>query len=265
MRIRHIVFVFGTIFVASLLPPTVLAADGGLGAIRFGQGALAFSSGYIRPGVTSEGQVTKTPNDRQLLGQGDSVFLTMLKPDDVTLGARYTVYRKIHKVYHPTNRRYLGELISIIGVVRITAIDQNLATALIEQSFSSIAAGDAIVPYEPPRAEEPGDPARNLPETPGTIVDIQMQRTLVGQSNVVYVDWGRDDGLRIGDTLDVYRVRAGLPPQIVGEMTVLALEDRTATALIKRSNAPIVAGDRFTVRETAGNIAHELEHPSPKQ
>ena len=264
MRIRHIVF--GAILVASLLPQTVLSADGGLAAIRFGQGALAFSAGYIRPGVTSDGQVTKTPNDRQLLGQGDSLFLNMLNPDDVTLGARYTVYRKIHKVYHPTNRRYLGELISIIGIVRITAIDQNLATALIEQSFSPIAAGDAIVPYEPPRAEEPGEPAqRSLPETPGTIIDIQMQRTLVGQSNVVYVDWGRDDGLRIGDTLDVFRIRAGLPPQIVGEMTILALEDRTATALIKRSAAPIVAGDRFTVRETAGDIAHELQHPSPKQ
>ena len=264
MRIRHIVF--GAIFAASLLPQTVLSTDRGLGAIRFGQSALAFSSGYIRPGVTSEGQVTKTPNDRQLLGQGDSLYLKMLKPDDVTLGARYTVYRKIHKVYHPMNRRYLGDLISIIGVVRITAIDENLATALIEQSFSSIAAGDAVVPYEPPRAEEPGEPTqRNLPETPGTIVDIQMQRTLVGQSNVVYVDWGRDDGLRMGDTLDVFRIRPGLPPQIIGEMTVLALEDRTATALIKRSVAPIVAGDRFTARETAGDIAHELEHPSPKR
>jgi chemotaxis protein MotB len=228
--------------------------------VNFGAGAITFAAGYIRADIPTAGTVTRTSDDRQLVGKGDTLYLRMTNPADVALGAKYTIYRRVHRVFHPLSRRYLGDLISILGILRITAIDQNIATARIERSYTSVAPGDAVMPYEPPSKTDSAGP-HTLPESPGAIVDMQVQRTLIGQTNLVYLDWGRDDGLRIGDILDVYRVRPNVPPRVIGEVRILSVEDRTATALIQRSTLPFLLGDRVLGRETVKDIAHELEMP----
>jgi chemotaxis protein MotB len=84
-------------------------------------------------------------------------------------------------------------------------------------------------------------------EIRGMIVDLQSDRnmTLVAQRNIVYLDRGSQDGLRMGDLLDLHRTGSGLPRRKVGELKVLSLEDHTATALITRSTSRILQGDRF--------------------
>ncbi|MGH7255770.1 MAG: OmpA family protein, partial [Nitrospirales bacterium] len=66
---------------------------------------------------------------------------------------------------------------------------------------------------------------------------------------VVYVDWGRRDGLQVGDRLEVYHPLLGLPPQLIGEIRVLALEEETATALVAKSRTTINRGDRVVFKE----------------
>jgi chemotaxis protein MotB len=77
------------------------------------------------------------------------------------------------------------------------------------------------------------------------IVEMQAQHTLVAQRHRVYVDWGSEDGLAVGDQLEVFRVRVGLPNRPVGEVKIIALEEHTATGIIVRSTAPFSIGDRF--------------------
>ena len=71
---------------------------------------------------------------------------------------------------------------------------------------------------------------------------------MVAQRNIVYLDRGRVDGIRIGDRMDVIRSGGNLPPRVVGELKILSLEDRTATALITKSTSRILKGDRFRVK-----------------
>jgi chemotaxis protein MotB len=71
---------------------------------------------------------------------------------------------------------------------------------------------------------------------------------LVAQRNIVYLDRGREDGIRPGDRMDVVRSGGSLPQRVVGELKILSMEDRTATALITKSISRILKGDRFMVK-----------------
>jgi chemotaxis protein MotB len=71
---------------------------------------------------------------------------------------------------------------------------------------------------------------------------------LVAQRNIVYLDRGREDGIRPGDRMDVVRSGGTLPQRVVGELKILSMEDRTATALITKSVSRILKGDRFRVK-----------------
>ncbi|MGH7231704.1 MAG: OmpA/MotB family protein [Nitrospiraceae bacterium] len=244
-----------------------LSADAPLADVAFGEGALRFSAGFIRQTVASEGVVAKTPYNRTILGKGDVVYLRMNELEGGGPGGLYSIYRRAQKVFHPANRRYLGDLIYVVGVVRITDISHEFAVATIERSYGPIMIGHGVMPFTPPH-EEAGAPGRSLPGTPGMIVDMQPQRTLVAQSHEVYLDWGREEGLAIGDRLEVFRARTGLPDQVVGEVKVVALEDSTATGVVVRSAAPFAIGDRFTFKEATDDVLHStsesLEKPSAR-
>ena len=116
-------------------------------AVQYGEQALAFSSGFIREAVPSDGVVAKTAYNRPVVGHGDTVYLRMNHPEDITLGSLYTVYRRSRKVFHPANGQYLGNLFSMVGVVRMTKIDHDLATAKVDHGYMWIAPGDMVMPF----------------------------------------------------------------------------------------------------------------------
>lgn len=252
-----LLFVSTASFATLLLPSAASSEHADLTNIRFGEGALAFSAGFIRQAVPAIGTVAKTQDSRQVVGKGDLVHLRMKGPEEVSAGDRYTLYRRIHKVFHPITRHYLGDLIYVIGVVRVTEVQGGFVSARVERSYASIAPGDGVMPFSLPSDGEPELSERVLPDTPGTIVDVQVPRTLIAQRHLVYLDWGREDGLRIGDRLEVFRARPGWPVQVIGEVKVLALEDQTATGIIVRSTAPFVVGDRFTAKKPAKGTAYQ--------
>ncbi|MGH7250622.1 MAG: OmpA/MotB family protein [Nitrospiraceae bacterium] len=267
---RPIMVLLSALLGASFWPTGATSADlapsGSLPReVRWGESAIAFSAGFIRDSLPVDGYVTRTvgaqyTGDKVMLGVGDSVFLRLTKKaQEPAPGDLYTIYRFLHKVYHPLRGRHLGNLFAILGIVRVTKVDEDLASVFIERSFDSIAPGDRVMRFALPPREEPPSPGRTLPDTPGTIVDLQDRRTLIGQRNVVYIDWGREEYLAIGDRLDVYRVMAGLPHRSVGELKVIALEDHTATAMITRSTTPFLRADRFTFKGAGKGIASPEE------
>ena|SRR5581483_9807113 len=261
MNSRLILSIVLSLLALAAPPTSVQARDKNPGGVAYGPGALAFAAGFIRTEMPTVGRVTQAYDYRSILGKGDFIYIKMRNPEEVNLGAQYTIYRRMHSVFHPLSHRYLGDLISVVAVARVTNLDQDMATARIERAYSSVSPGDALMPFEPPPKPEAPSAEQVLPETPGTIVDFHVLRTLIGQNNIVFLDWGRDDGLRLGDVLDVYRVRPRVPPRQIGEVQIVALEDRTATAQVKRAVIPILLGDRILPRETARDIAHQLELP----
>jgi chemotaxis protein MotB len=229
-------------------------------AVQYGEQALAFSSGFIREDLPSDGIVARTAYNRQIVGHGDTVYLRMKHPEEVAPGSLYTVYRRSRKVFHPSNGHYLGNLYSIVGVVQVTKIDNDLATAKVDRGYLWIAPGDMLIPFSLPAGDEAMSSEPSVTDTTGIVLDIQTPRTLVAQSNIVYLDLGRVDGLRVGDRLDVLRSRRGFPTESIGELKVLALEDVTATALIVHAVRPVAIGDQVVPKELTRETAFQGNH-----
>lgn len=227
--------------------------------VRVGPAALTFSAGYIRSGMPYEGMVIRARDERRLNGISDLVYLRLSNPTEVSPGDLFTVYRSIRKVFHPTSGDYMGDLISVRGVVRVTSIAKDIAAAKIVRAYDSITQGEVIMRFSPTPEEgqAPGTTRASL-DNPGLVIDVQYQGGLIGQRNIAYVDLGRRDGVRPGDTLELIRVTPGLPPRTIGELQVLSVEDQTATTLIARATENIYRGDRVTFAKEAASAALPL-------
>lgn len=216
---------------------------------------FSFAASFIRPPTPYEARISQITGDAQttgnkrLLGAGEQVYLELKNPQEVAPGDQFTVYRQVKKVYHPIRGQYLGDLTAIVGVVKVLKVTDNKATVKIVRSYDAIYPGDGASRQASSPPPAPASSTQSLPDGTGVIIELPPGQTLIAQGHVVYVDWGRNDGVKLGDKLLVFRETTGIPIQIIGEMQIVAVEDQTATALVVRSLAPFLQGDRFTAKD----------------
>ena len=236
---------------------SVAWATDDINAIRFGEAALAYSSGSIQQTTPQDGFVNvitgdnQTTGDHMILGSRDVLYLRLKNPGDVAPGDLFTIYRRAHKVFHPTTGQYLGYLVNRLAVVQVTHIDTDLTTVQILRAYATVSPGDPVMKFAAPTEERPAVDQPSVADAQGQVVEFQSNlgiMNMVAQGNIVYLDRGREDGVRPGDRMELLRSGGSLPQRVVGELKVLSLEDRTATALITKSISRILKGDRFRVK-----------------
>ena len=241
---------------ATPLLPLAWAADD-LNSIRFGEPALAFSSGSIQRSTPQDGFVNVITGDNQTtgnhmrLGSWDVLYLRLKNPSDVAPGDLFTIYKRAHKVFHPTTGQYMGHLVNRLAVVQVNQIDKDLTTVQIIRVYAAVSPGDPVMKFVPPTDEGAAVDQLSVGDVEGRVVEFQSNMgimNMVAQRNIVYLDRGREDGIRPGDRMDVVRSGGSLPQRVVGELKILSMEDRTATALITKSISRILKGDRFRVK-----------------
>jgi chemotaxis protein MotB len=245
------------------------AADD-LNSIRFGEEALAYSSGSIQRSTPQDGYVNvitgdnQTTGDHMILGSRDVLYLRLKNPGDVAPGDLFTIYRRVHKVFHPTTGQYLGHLVNRLAVVQVSQIDKDLTTVQIMRAYATVSPGDPVMKFVLPADEGAAVDQPSAGDVEGRVVEYQSNMgtmNLVAQRNIVYLDRGREDGIRPGDRMDLIRSGGSLPQRTVGELKILSMEDRTATALITKSTSRILKGDRFRVKVHAPEIMPISQSP----
>ena len=161
------------------------------------------AAGFIRPSIVYDAHVSaitgdnNTTGNKRLLGAGDQIYLDLANPQYAAPGDQFTVYRTVKKVFHPSRGNYLGELTTAVGIVTVTKITGHQATVKIVRSYDAMFPGDGAL-----RKTSAASPAtssgRSLPDGTGMIIELPPGQTLIAQGHMVYVDWGRNDGARIG-------------------------------------------------------------------
>jgi chemotaxis protein MotB len=252
---------------AGPLPGTAAAQEAQ--SVKVGEAALRFAAGSIRESMPQDGVVNfitgdnQTTGNRMILGWRDSdvLYLNLSHPEEASPGDLYTVYRRVHKVFHPATKRYLGYIHNKLAVVRVVQIDHSLAAVQVVRSFAPLSPGDPVMRFVPPVADDRDTESESRMEGEGMIVDLQADKNmaLVAQGNLVYLDRGQGDGLRAGDRLEVDRLGSGLPRRKVAEIKILSTEEKTATALITRSTARVLIGDRVRYGSLQGLRAPRSE------
>ena len=214
-----------------------------------GEQAIVFQGGYIQ--ATPEpfaATVIALRETKSLFSYGDIAFLKIKPTVDVKVGDQLTILRSVKQIYHPRTRAYMGQMIRILGVVEITrASDDGVAEVRVVQSFDALTRGDRLKMFEVP----PPVPAQQVTSDPliGVIVDFKEQRSLTATLDVIYIDKGEQDGVALGDRFSVIRpgrrqsATTKTLDLTVGEIKVVGLQARTATAYVVKSTEGLERGD----------------------
>jgi len=216
---------------------------------------------YIRLG--NEGIVDPTisplPNeilggieeDREIFSEHDLLYLSNPQ-GNLRAGDRLYAYRDHGILSDPETGKELGRWIVIRGVLEVRKVEEKIAQAVILKSFDSIEKEDLLLPY---RERTRGiSPRFNPLRISARIVALPERHTIVGPYQVVYIGMGSQEGVREGDFVEIFQMKAPrkgkrsgesypIPPRAVGRGVVIELGTHVSTVLVVSAESDIGVGD----------------------
>ena len=204
--------------------------------------ALAASGGSILRDLFSSGVVEGSPEEKTLFGEGDRIFIRLERRTEVGPGDLYTLYRPVQQVIHPKTRQKVGNLIEILGTVKIDLTEGRKGVGTIMDSYDHITAGDQLLSL---RSDKEIVSAGSPPDRiTGILLASLHGKTVIGQHDVIYLDKGAAHGLAPGLRFSVRRGE-----EYVGEIQILSVQKETATLLVTRSFVPLEPGDEIVLQK----------------
>ncbi|MBI3449638.1 MAG: LysM peptidoglycan-binding domain-containing protein [Acidobacteria bacterium] len=226
----------------------------------------------------------KEEGAKTVLSNGDIIFLSQGSQAGIQPGQIFSVVRNEHEVYHPMHPdERLGTAVRSIGRVRIIAVQTDAATAEIVNACDAVGVGDSLVPFQevpvplssPVAFQQYGVEIKG--ENDGYIIHVADDKASFGQGDIVNINLGSDNGVQSGDLFTVFRewggavnfyapemyidgqqARAekmketGAQPQfsqiVLGQLVVLGIEDKTATAKVLVAVREMSVGDKVELR-----------------
>jgi hypothetical protein len=216
---------------------------------------------------SSGGTIFDFPVARHLAGSGDTVFVRVPAATSVAVGDLLQIIKSRGDIIHPVSKKRLGFQVDQLGTLEITALGQDLHTAIIRKSFREIERGAWLTPQRAVHEQIALRRATN--EMSGMIIATSSHRELQGPTEVLFVDLGENNGLKVGNLLTMTRPRQATdlaliknkkdaalvyPEELIGYALVVATNPETASAVILKSLGPAVVGDR--VRAQTGQQTH---------
>lgn len=232
--------------------------------VRFSESLLTAT--YVAPGFLGTddmekwGKIYGAKPGNTMLGEGDMVYLQLDDPDVVECGDVVAIYRKSDPVRHPkANDVDYGNVYRVVGEARVVHREGDITTAVIRRSYYQAKRGDVVGPVFPVAAEMTVTAPKG--DLDGVIVarldgDIHA---LGADGDTVFIDRGKADGLRVGNSFYVVHRRdenvaldhydPAIPSQVVGRVVVVRVDERTATAVVVEAARQLKVGDevRMTV------------------
>jgi hypothetical protein len=228
--------------------------------------------GYVEDDTKENwGEITGAPEERIFLADLDEVYLHIANNHDVKLGEELTVFR-------PTRSLGTGQIVQIQGTVRIDDWDAKtrVARGRIVETLDTIERGARVGPVG--RRFDVVAPVRNEVDLQANVIASVRLHAFFGQNQVVFVDKGADDGLKVGNRFFVMRRgdawrqtlvtdtsarrisveslspaemervprprdESKYPQEVTAELRVLSLHPHSATCLVTQSVHEIELGE----------------------
>lgn len=196
-------------------------------------------------------------NAQVAFGDRDILYLNKGSNSGVKAGDIYSLHHPSYVVKHPSTGKSLGTKIDTTGWVQVILVQEDASIAVVEQACQDIHAGDYLKPFEKvnvplvlarPPASRLTPPSGKLDQY---IVDLAGDVMIAGSGHLVTIDAGSESGVAPGNVFVVYRVMypsVPTPRAVIGELTVVAVRDKTATAKVTYSSDAIMVGDRVELR-----------------
>ena len=201
--------------------------------------------------VTPSGYIFKSYNDKIMISYGDKVYIRQNNNASFIPGEKYTIYRTLSSVTNKKTKDPVGIQHYLTGILEITEKHPDLATARVVQSFRAIAVNDLLMPYQP--LSKKIFLTKSKKGLEGSIIGSEEKATIIGDSTIVFIDRGNQDGVMPGQYYSIYyqekerldpksKKYTLLPIVNFGTLFVLRTEKTTSTVLITRSDKSITPG-----------------------
>jgi hypothetical protein len=190
---------------------------------------------------------------RVMLGQNDRVYIG-LGEGQVSVGDEFTIFRKRDKVRDPDTRKVLGYHVDILGWLAVDEVYEDTARAEIQLSVGEVLRGDRLVQRQPLPLEIEEQPSPQ--EVEGKVAYLHHSRTVMTETDYVYLNRGSLDGLAEGSPLEVYRAgftarekardtKVHVPDRVIAGLLVVRAQPESAVAFVTYSDEEIELGDHF--------------------
>jgi hypothetical protein len=238
-------------FASSPLEPVVAAEESVSITIPAGISFIAESE------QRAGGIIFDFPVARHFAGSGDKVFIRAPAESSIAVGDLWQIMKSRADIIHPVSKKRLGFQVDQVGTLEITELGQDLQTAIVRKSFREIERGAWLTPHR--AVHEQIALRRATREMTGMVISSASHRELLGPSEVLFVDLGEENGLKVGNLLTLTRLRQATdlaliknksdaalayPEELIGYALVVETDPETATAVILKSLGPAAIGDR---------------------
>jgi hypothetical protein len=210
------------------------------------------SAGFVNQEETDDRIIGSFEESKTIYGYDDIVYVTIRTREKVTIGDKFLIYTPLNVVKHPKTKERFGRLIKGLGILQITATDSpDMLTARITLSFDAIEKNSLITPYQEPTIVFNAAQQKKAKDIAGYILEMTDRRTITGQTDIVYLDKGSDDGVEPGDSFIVYADpdKRAFPKKRVGEVQVFIVKNHSSTAVVRRSIDALEKGDAVTFKK----------------
>lgn len=204
--------------------------------------------------VESHGTVYKAKSGHLWLSEGNLIYLKMDDADAYACGDTVSVFRQSRKkVRDPRNRRTkYGSAYEVVAEARIVHKVDDMLSAVVRTSYREIERGDIVGPLMPVHVEvEVREPSGTVA---GHIIGRpNLEAELAAAGETVFLNVGRSDGVRVGDSFYVVMQRdeaisaeedETLPEAVTGRVVVVRVDEYTAVGKVTDSSRVIEDGLR---------------------
>ena len=174
-----------------------------------------YCAGYVQTAsINTANKIVGAENEQEqnIYAQGDDLYINVGANKGVKVGDIFAVVRPRGQVETRwTRKKDLGFYVQEVGALEIIKVKSEVSVARVKNSCDNLLLGDLLQPIEPrtspvsqmrPMLDVFGEPTG---KTSGRIFMARDGRELLGREQIVYIDLGAEDRVKVGDYLTVYR------------------------------------------------------------
>jgi len=174
-----------------------------------------YCAGYVETGeVNTANEIVGAQDEQEqnIYAQGDNVYISMGANRGVKVGDMFSVIRPRGQVETRWTRKdNLGFYVQEVGAVEVINVKAEISVARVVSSCDNLQLGD-LLQQTPVRTSPLFEkrPALNVfadstGKAFGRIFMARDGRELLGREQIVYIDLGTEDNVKVGDYLTIYR------------------------------------------------------------
>ncbi|HEY0427135.1 MAG TPA: hypothetical protein VGC76_04935 [Pyrinomonadaceae bacterium] len=174
-----------------------------------------YCAGYISPSkVNTNYEIVGAENEQEqfIYAQGNYVYISVGASKGVKVGDMFSVIRPRARFRSEFSRKgNLGVYVQEVGAVEVVKVKNEVSVARVTTSCDNFLLGDLLQPVEqrtsPMFTQRPSLDvfAESSGKVAGRIVLARDGQEMVGREQIVYIDLGAEDNVKVGDYFTIFR------------------------------------------------------------